>query len=144
MTTHCRRRFARRRGGAVLETAVVIPFVLLMTFGLIEYGHFFYMKHILMGAAREGARAAIIASADSDSVSATVETAMTAAGLSVDKYTVSVEVNGAAATLDSAEKGDLITVKIESEWDDIGLRPMRLISATSIVRGSAVMRKEGP
>ena len=144
MTTHRRRRFARRRGGAVLETAVVIPFVLLMTFGLIEYGHFFYMKHILMGAAREGARAAIIASADSDSVADTVETAMTAAGLSTDKYTISVEVNGATATLDSAAKGDLITVKIESEWDDIGLRPMRLISATSIVRGSAVMRKEGP
>jgi Flp pilus assembly protein TadG len=138
------RRRSNRRGGAVLETACVMPFLVLLTFGLIEYGHFFYLKHVLTGAAREGARAAIIASSDSDSVSATVETAMTAAGLTVGNYTVALEINGATATLETAEKGDLITVKIESEWEDIGLRPMRLISATSIVRGVAVMRKEGP
>ena len=135
----------RRHGGAVLETAVILPFVLLMTFGLIEYGHFFYMKHILMGAAREGGRAAIIASSTNDTVAETVEAAMTAAGMTVAQYSIVVEVNGTATTdLTTAAKGDLITVKIESQWDAVGLRPMRLISATTLLRGSAVMRKEGP
>ena len=40
---------------------MVLPVLLLVSFGLVEFADFFYLKHILAGAAREGARAAILA-----------------------------------------------------------------------------------
>jgi Flp pilus assembly protein TadG len=127
-------RPAARRGGAVLETAIVLPLLLLMSFGFIEFADFFYLKHVLQGAAREGARAAILAGATDPSQA--VADAMTAAGLGTTSYTVSTDPASPAP-------GERITVVIECNWSDVGLRPLHLISVDAKVRGSAVMMKEG-
>ena len=50
-----------RCGSALLDAALVLPILLSLMFGTVEYGHFFYWKHTLQGAAREGARTAITA-----------------------------------------------------------------------------------
>jgi Flp pilus assembly protein TadG len=130
------RRNKRRWGGAVLETAVALPLLAVMSFGLIEYGHFFYMRHVLQGAAREGARAAIPAGVDDPD--AAVSDAMTAAGLGSANYIVTTD----PADISSASKGTLITVTVECNWGDVGLRPMKMISSGTKVTGAAVMRKE--
>ena len=41
----------RRRGSAVLDAALVFPILISLTFGCIEFGDFFYVKHTLQGAA---------------------------------------------------------------------------------------------
>jgi len=65
------RKFLKRfRGNAVLEAALVLPVLTSLTFGTIEYGHFFFVKHTLEGAAREGARAGIVATAVNGDVTA--------------------------------------------------------------------------
>jgi Flp pilus assembly protein TadG len=107
-----------------------------MSFGLIEYGHFFYMRHVLQGAAREGARAAIPAGVDDPD--GAIDTAMTAAGLGSASYTVTTD----PPDVSTAAKGTLITVTVECDWGTVGLRPMKLISAATKVTGAAVMRKE--
>ncbi len=48
------RRDRFRRGNAVLEMALVLPILLLLAFGMVEFGYFFYVKNNLQGAAREG------------------------------------------------------------------------------------------
>ena len=130
-------RSRNKHGGAVLETACVLPVLFLVSFGLVEFAHFFYMKHILAGAAREGARTAILAS-ESDPNGA-ITRAMTAAGLGSIPYTVTTT----PADLESAAAGDEIEVQIDCTWSDVGLRPLHLISGDTIVRGSATMMKEG-
>ena len=50
-----------RRGQSVVEFAFVLPLLLLLTFGMIEFGFFIYNKQIITNAAREGARIGIIA-----------------------------------------------------------------------------------
>src|SRR4051812_13398788 len=52
-----------RRGNAVMEMALVLPILLALSFGTVEFGYFFYVKHTLQGAARDGARQAILPSA---------------------------------------------------------------------------------
>jgi len=126
-----------RRGGAVLETAIVLPILLLMSFGLVEFADFFYLKHILQGAAREGARAAILAGVADPN--AAVTQALTTAGLNTANYTITTT----PEDLSSAAAGDEIQVVVEGTWSVIGLRPMRLISGDAKVRGSAIMMKEG-
>ncbi len=50
----------RRTGVATVEAAVVLPLVLLFFLGLLEYGRWFMMMHLLNNAAREGAEYAAI------------------------------------------------------------------------------------
>ena len=54
--SRCRGRGAFRRGGAILEAALVLPILLALSFGMVEYGYYFFVKHTLQGAARDGAR----------------------------------------------------------------------------------------
>ena len=48
----------RRRGSAVVEFAVVLPLLLTILFGIIEYGYVFMVRQSLQHAAREGCRLA--------------------------------------------------------------------------------------
>jgi len=47
-------------GGALVEFAIVMPLLLLLCFGIIEFSLVFYNKAVLSNACREGARAGII------------------------------------------------------------------------------------
>ncbi|MBW2187820.1 MAG: pilus assembly protein [Deltaproteobacteria bacterium] len=47
------------RGAALVEFALVLPLLLLLLVGLIEFGLLFYNKQVLTNASREGARAGI-------------------------------------------------------------------------------------
>jgi Flp pilus assembly protein TadG len=53
MTSGNVKKISRRKGGALIETAFVLPVLLGLVFGCVEYGYFFYMKNIGAAAARE-------------------------------------------------------------------------------------------
>ena len=40
-------RVVARRGGAVLETALVMGLLIMLSFGTAEYGYFFFVKNML-------------------------------------------------------------------------------------------------
>lgn len=132
-------RFLRRRGNAVLDMALVMPILLSLTFGTVEYGHYFYVKHCLQGAAREGARVAITSSADNAAVNSAITTSMTACGLQSSGYTVTLTPSNVAGLAE----GTSMTVSVQCNWGTVGMRPMKLIGATKTVQGITVMRKEG-
>ncbi len=129
------------RGNTVLEAALVLPVLLGLAFGTIEFGYYFYIKHSLQGAARDGVRAAIVAGATNTDVNAAVTASLTAAGLQDYGCIISTTpVNVAAAT-----GSQTITVSVQCNWSVVGggLRPLQLISANKTVRGTASMRREG-
>ena len=55
----CRRRRSDRRGGAIVETALVLPLILLFLFGIMEYGRYILCAQVVINAAREGCRYAV-------------------------------------------------------------------------------------
>jgi hypothetical protein len=62
-----RRRLGRRlgveeRAAAMLEFAIVLPLLIALVFGAIEYGRYFFLYNNLATAAREGARRAAVMS----------------------------------------------------------------------------------
>lgn len=63
MTRHPHRQ-RRRRGAAIVEAAVVLPFVLLMLLGAFEYCRFIFLLQVAENAAREGARFAVARTGD--------------------------------------------------------------------------------
>ena len=44
------------RGASVLEMALVLPILLMLSFGVVDYGYYFYVKNTVQGAALAGAR----------------------------------------------------------------------------------------
>jgi Flp pilus assembly protein TadG len=142
-TAHRKARY--RRGSAIMDAALVFPVLLLLTFGCVEFGHFFFVKHTMQGAAREGARAAITPGATNTDVTTAVQTAMTAAGLASSGYSVAI-LNGAGSSSVSAGSvaaGDPIQVRVSVGWGAVGVRPLGLIGTGKQVVGQTVMRKEG-
>lgn len=127
-----------RRGNALVEAAVVLPVLLSLAFGTVEFGHFFYMKHLLQSAAREGARAAIPGSATNADVTTAVNRVLNSAGIPQANYTTTLS----PATISGQPEGTAITVTVTASWGTVGLRPMRMIATTKQVIGVTVMRKE--
>ena len=67
-------RATTRGGAALVEMAIVIPVLLLLTLGLIEYGWVFYKVSQLNQAARHGVRTAVRPDATTDNVISGPET----------------------------------------------------------------------
>lgn len=55
----CLNRHIGQNGVAAVEFAIVLPFLVLLIFGTIEFGLMFYNKQVITNASREGVRAMI-------------------------------------------------------------------------------------
>src|SRR5271170_2075337 len=76
-------RKAPHRAAATLELALTMAILVNLTFGMVEFGYYFFVKNTMQGAAREGARAGIVAGATySSSITTAVHNNMSAAGFS--------------------------------------------------------------
>jgi Flp pilus assembly protein TadG len=139
-TTNSISRAARRRGGSVLEMVLTMTILLNLCFGGIEFGYYFFVKNTIVSAAREGARAAIVASATDSSVDTAIDSVLSAAGLTTNNYTISI--NPDLSTSPAAGTNETIT--ISANWGVVGngFRPLGIIGANKTITGSAVMRVE--
>jgi Flp pilus assembly protein TadG len=54
------------RGSALVETAIILPVLLLIVFGIFEFGRAMFISNTLNNAAREGARRAAVSPAPID------------------------------------------------------------------------------
>jgi Flp pilus assembly protein TadG len=52
--------FRHRRGQSLVETALVLPVLAFLTFGLLDFGRAYYFQVAITNAAREGARTGIL------------------------------------------------------------------------------------
>jgi len=133
-----------------MEAALVFPVLLSLTFGSIEFGYFFYVKHTLQGAAREGARQAIIRGSTNTDVTSVVTQSIRSAGFPTGAVNTAVirSVNsdgtlGGTMTLSgSTASGTPIAVVVSATWSNIGVRPLGIISSSKVVSGRTVMRRE--
>ena len=53
-------------GGALVEFAIVMPILLMLVGGLVDFGFLYYNKQVLTNASREGARAGIVYEVDKE------------------------------------------------------------------------------
>jgi Flp pilus assembly protein TadG len=82
----------KERGAALIEAAVTIPIVLLISVAIFEFGRAYQTWQVLTNAAREGARIAILAGKTDDDVRAAVRRYMDVGGLP-QAYAESVTIN---------------------------------------------------
>ncbi len=140
---------ARRRGISTIEAALVMPIILALVFGAVEFGWYFFVAHSVQGAAREGARSGIVAGGTQQDVLNAVERSMAASGFS-GRYNVVVESpGGGAINVGSVAGGEAVRVRVDADWDQVrpGVSFISAFTGSAIfpptVRGDTVMRKEG-
>ncbi len=133
-----KRRLKEKRGTALIETAIVMLILLLITFGIMEYGWLFHRIQQMNGIARAGARQAVLP----DSTLAAVQNSVLAVanGHGIYGYTMTIT-PGDITVLAS---GELITVTVEVSYDNIQLVGGDLFPMPSPLRASVTMAKEGP
>jgi len=103
-----------RRGAAAVELALVLPLFLLLLAGVIEFGNFFRIQHLLSTASRRGARSAVLTSATTNQVSKNVRTFLAdSLGVNANDIKVEVAVDGSSKKdLSEAEQGSEVSVKV--------------------------------
>jgi len=125
----------RARAAAVVEFAVVLPLLLTILFGIIEYGWVFMVRQSLQTAAREGCRVAILQTSVSPytAVAARVNEVMAPTGLST--YDI---------TMTHATAGDPTeTVEVTVPYNDVSLMGGFFGTHSYDLGGTCSMRKEG-
>ena len=104
-------RRAGERGQALLETAVVLPVILLVAVGIFEFGRVYQTMQIVTNAAREGARVAVLANSSAADVRARVTTYLKSGRLGKsDGATIAVNQNVTMAMGASTATASLVTV----------------------------------
>jgi Flp pilus assembly protein TadG len=140
-----RQRKPRRKGAALLEMLLVLPILLMLSLGVVDYGYYLYLKNTFQSAAEAGARAAVPYAASNSSVTGTngiVTQMMTAGGFPAASYTVTLS----PSNVSSLSAGTQITVTISALWGNVGTHALGSsfggMSNSKTVVGTAVMQKE--
>ena len=146
--TTTRRRLPRgRRGSAVLQTAFVVNVLLIVLFGVIEFGQFLYVRHAFQAAARDAARQAGLASATQAGLTATAAAALLQANVTLNASWLTVyDVPAAGGTgtavsdVSTIPSGDKVEVVISTTYDQVpnACRPLYQLFGKGIGSGKAV------
>jgi Flp pilus assembly protein TadG len=125
------------RGTALIEFALVLPMLLIMTVAAVDFGRAFFVKNVVAQAAREGVRLrAVSSSADSALVRDRVLQVANASNVTV----TSLAINGP-----DASRQVTVVVTAEFNWIFPGVFNLFGANFTNPVAltGEAVMRNEG-
>ena len=140
------KRMRSEKGAALIEAAITVPVILLISVGIFEFGRAYQTWQVLTNAAREGARMAVITTSTEDAIKTRVRNYMQAGSLP-NYATATVTVQRSVA-LTGPDTGSLITIGYPFQF--MVLNPVvRLIAPTDTRTGapitmtsSAIMRNE--
>ena len=143
-------RLRGQRGQAIIETALTLPIVLVLSISIFEFGRALQVWQLLTNAAREGARVAVLPGTTTGEAKSRVLEYMAAGGLenrNIDQITVTADAEIAigGGTVSASQ------VTVAYPYSFMVLNPvMQLIAPGSEVgapitmTASALMRNESP
>ena len=121
----------------MVEMAIVMPVLLILTLGLMEYGWVFLKVSQINQAARQGVRTAVRPDATTDDVATAVQNMMKQAGIKSGDYTLTyTDINVAV--------GQPVTVQVAVDYSKLKLTGTALIPLPNQLQGRGTMAKEGP
>ena len=124
-------------GVALIEFAFVLPILLVLAMGMLDFGRAFHAKSLLDQAAREGARVAVVTTPDVDIVEARVNAVLASGGITPTSVTV-----------DGPDAANMVTVTVNASFTFITPGVGLLLGdgdygAPIPMAGQTVMRFEG-
>lgn len=131
-----RRVGGNEKGQALVELALVVPILLLLLFGVVEYGRIFAAYIAVTNGAREGARIASVGSTDAV-ITESVKVRTDAMKLDRAKVTVTITPGSS-----NRVRGEKVTVEVAYPVKMFDPFFTTIVGANFTVRGSTIMRVE--
>ncbi|HEY8749613.1 MAG TPA: TadE family protein [Tepidisphaeraceae bacterium] len=128
-----------RRATALVEMALALLLLMLLTMGAVEYGWFFLKQQQITNAARQAARVACTADATNLTVKATVDSLMSSYGMGSTGYTQPYS----PTNVSSAKIGDSVSVTVSVTYSKITITNFKLLPMPTTVSATVAMVKEG-
>lgn len=131
----------------MVETALVLPIMMMVIMGSVEFGRAFMVSQLLTNAAREGTRTGIIpGSTTNDVVNEVQELVTSTVGVHASSIQVIVTAKdySTGATLSdvsAAKKRDLIDVRVSVPYTAVSLMPVQWMANSNLI-GQSAMRHE--
>lgn len=143
MSLTCRLNIWRRddRGQALVEFALIMPFLLLFLVGIVEFGRAWNQHQVITDAAREGARKAVVfdAAVTVDTVESTIKRALAAAGINPAGATIT----GQGTWLLESNKNATVSISLPYRFIFFGaLKQWTTGESTVLLQTSVTMRNE--
>ena len=134
-----KRLIKNQRGAALIETAITIPIVLLISVAIFEFGRAYQTWQVLTNAAREGARVSVITESTDQQVRDMVRAYMTNGGLpGAGSATITLDRNRPlAATARTDDSTSVITISYPFSF--IVLNPVARLVVSGTNTGSAAL-----
>ncbi len=140
------RRAKARKGAMALEFALVVPILLSVVLGIIDFGRTIMAMDLLNNVARQGARIGALAGKTDSDITKAVDNALSAAALPArgsSATVVTITVNDASVDAGTAVTDDQITVKVGAPVGSLSWLPSQwILSRTAVVQGAVTMRRE--
>lgn len=125
----------KNRGQSVIEFALILPLLLVILFGITEFGRAWMTLNLLTSAAREGARLAVVTAPDWNAVTQRVTDVCNSAGVTP------------TITYAGPDEQRRVTVTVKADFeiipgDILGILGGGGLSGTIPLRATTVMRHE--
>ena len=136
-------RARREDGAALVETAFVLPIMLLVCVGILEFGRAYQTWQVVTNAAREGARVAILPEYSDDSVKARVRTYLKNGGLPAaivdDTAKTNVAITATTIPIDVAgtNTASAARIVVEYPFEFMVLQPVAQLVVNGSLAGEA-------
>jgi Flp pilus assembly protein TadG len=137
-----RQNFLRRhssRATVLVEMALALLLLMLLTMGAVEYGWFFLKQQQITNAARQAARVASTADATNATVTSQITTLMSSYGMGSSGYTTTFTPD----PVSSVTRGNSVSVKISVQYSNITITNFKLLPLPTTVSATVAMEKEG-
>jgi Flp pilus assembly protein TadG len=141
------RRLGAEQGTALLETAMTLPLLLIVSVGIFEFGRAFQTMQVLTNAAREGARLAVLPNPVAGAVDARVRSYLTSGQLANTASATIVVASTVSIGGGTTASASLVTVNYPFQF--MVLQPVArlLVSGSTLgapftLTASAAMRNE--
>jgi Flp pilus assembly protein TadG len=131
MKYSCKRLVRKQQGQSLVEFAMVIPVLLLVTMGIIEFGNLWMTMNVMSGAAREGVRIAAVTDPDAAQVQTAVENVL-----------IPANITGATITVTGPNGASEVTVTVQFDYTVLTLGIIPGLNGTFQLTRSATMHWE--
>ncbi|PYR43219.1 MAG: pilus assembly protein TadE [Acidobacteria bacterium] len=139
MTKTRRQGWSSERGTAILETAMTLPLLLLVSVGIFEFGRAYQTWQVLTNAAREGARVAVLPNPVAGAPEARVRQYLTSGQLS-NAGSATVAVTGSTVDIGGGATASASIVTVSYPFSFIVLQPVaRLLVSGSTLGGDLTL-----
>jgi hypothetical protein len=124
----------------MVEFAIMLPVFMLIVIGMIEFGRTVMIHQVLVNAAREGARLAVIPGATNSQVTSRVEEWLVTLDAPGRQIAITDE-SGTAVDLASVNPHDVVRISVSVPYNEVGVGITSLF-LNSTMWASSQMRKE--